>query len=166
MRILNGISEGLMVSGLLGLAVQWMWGISSLGLWIFCGYCLLWVGVTVRPHHVLTKLFNRTPRLPSKFSPHLVSQILARHVDPNSWSESRSSVVEACQILKRRMAISIRSLGFMVVGWIVIAKSILPSSHSWTSWLPILQGITGAFLGMGYGWWIQHRISIIQRTLS
>jgi len=164
MRILNGVSEGLMISGLLGLAGQFIWGVDNLGLWAFGGYCLLWIGATAFPNWVLAAVFNRTPALPSRFPPKIVQNILA--IPPGPWPEPRSTVLEACRILKQRTATSNRALGMMVVGLIILAKGMHLSLDSLPEFLPLLQGILGALLGMVYGWWIQNRISQVHNMLS
>jgi len=153
-----------MVSGLLGLGAQFFWGASSLSLWLFGGYCLLWMVATVYDNEALARIFNRNPALPATFPPSLVSQILERN--PESWSEPRASIAEACQILKRRMGFSIRALAFMVIGLVIVAKGMDVSFDLWLSWLPIVQGIVGAALGIGYGFWIKHRVSKVQSMLS
>lgn len=164
MRVLNGISEGLMVSGLLGLGAQCFWRASSLSLWLFGGYCLLWIVATVYDHEALARIFNRTPALPAKFPPRLVSQILEQN--PESWSEPRASMAEACQILQQRMGFSIRALAFMGIGWVIVAKGMDGSFDVWLSWVPMVQGIMGAALGIGYGFWIHHRVSKVYRMLA
>jgi len=153
-----------MVSGLLGVGAQFFWGASSLSLWLFAGYCLLWMVATVYDPEGLAKIFKRHPALPTKFPPGLVSQILEQN--PESWSEPRASMAEACHILKQRMRFSIRALALMVIGWVIVAKGMDVSFDLWLSWLPIVQGIVGAALGIGYGFWIEHRVSQVQRMLS
>jgi hypothetical protein len=75
-------------------------------------------------------------------------------------------MAEACQILQRRMGFSIRALAFMGIGWVIVAKGMDGSFDVWLSWVPIVQGIMGVALGIGYGFWIHHRISKVYRMLA
>jgi len=54
----------------------------------------------------------------------------------------------------------------MIPGLGIVAQGMHGSHHSWQSFLPILSGVVGALLGIGYAEWIHHRVATVQRILS